>query len=215
MKKVDIDVNSKIKKLLDKNVSVRSEIEGKEGKVVGVADNGDILLKGKGEDEEKSVSFEDIGEVHFVDKNGTKVLTPVSESRARHIGKKMSLIQMFTRTLNETTDPFKTDDIKEIPGVRGILEGGDFNEMNRQDEPADNFDVEDSDTKKLIDQYKYTKLSGDALRDAIGDDLEQLDYNPEDVNKMINRIVAAIQLSQADEDPIAQRNADERYGPKE
>lgn len=52
-----------------------------------------------------------------------------------------------------------------------------------------------AEMKKIANHYKKlngASMSDDVLRDNIGDELEQLEYSPEEVEKMVPQIVAMI-----------------------
>jgi hypothetical protein len=52
-----------------------------------------------------------------------------------------------------------------------------------------------SDMKKLIKQYKSRpKSAGNPYRDEVGDDLEMLEYNPDEVKEMIKYIAKEVKL---------------------
>ena len=89
----------------------------------------------------------------------------------------MKLIKRLNEELKETqveqANPFKYLDVNNTRGINDILE-----------------DV-DSDVKKLIKQYKdkdIGEMSDREIKDMIGDDLEMLEYDPEETNKLIKRI---------------------------
>lgn len=52
----------------------------------------------------------------------------------------------------------------------------------------------DADCKRIAGHWKNkaAKMSKDQLRDAIGNDLEQLEYSPSDVSKMVGKILKMI-----------------------
>jgi len=47
-----------------------------------------------------------------------------------------------------------------------------------------------SDIARLAKHYKGKKMSKDQMRNAIGNDLEQLEYSPAQVSKMVSKVLA-------------------------
>ncbi len=89
----------------------------------------------------------------------------------------MKLIKRLNNELKEaqqeTANPFKYLDVSKTRGVNDILENVD------------------SDVEKLVKQYKEKDLdnmSDQEIKDMIGDDLEMLEYDPEETDKLITRI---------------------------
>lgn len=57
------------------------------------------------------------------------------------------------------------------------------------------FLVEANEVDRIVDHWKkdrYDFMNDKQLRDAVGDDLEQLEYSPEDIAKMVPQILKKI-----------------------
>jgi len=113
----------------------------------------------------------------------------------------------------EANNPFTILDIKKIRGVNDILEAGEGkcgegkcggkhkasaeNEegkgMKQTKKSKSKFTKQQkTDMKRLADTYSSGKggnVTADDLQNYLGDDLEMLEYNPEDVEKMIPAII--------------------------
>lgn len=91
------------------------------------------------------------------------------------------------KQLNEKTkkpSPFKYLDIDSIKGVNDILEG-----------KSKFTDDQTADMKKLMKQYKSRPNSaGKVQRHEVGDDLEMLEYRPDEVESMIKYIAKELDL---------------------
>lgn len=91
---------------------------------------------------------------------------------------------------------------------RALEEAGiemDIDMGNGENNGADaEMDIEigsDEELKRLADQYREreAKMSDDDLRDAIGDDLEQLEYQPEDIARGIEAVMSMLGRSDGEE----------------
>lgn len=49
------------------------------------------------------------------------------------------------------------------------------------------------DVEKLVAQYKEVNLTKDGVRSHAGDDLEMLDYSPDEIEKLVPEILKAFQ----------------------
>lgn len=79
---------------------------------------------------------------------------------------------------------FKYLDVDSIKGINDVFEA-------KTDFTKDQI----SDMEKLIKQYKNRPSSlGNPYRDEVGDDLEMLEYNPDEVKAMINYISKQVKL---------------------
>lgn len=65
-------------------------------------------------------------------------------------------------------------------------------EVARQLGLSENVEVDPkADVARLIKHYKGKKMSKDKMREAIGHDLEMLEYSPAQVSRMVKQVLAA------------------------
>lgn len=99
----------------------------------------------------------------------------------------MKLIKQLNEKAIEDSKPdskFKYLDVDSIKGVHDILEA----ESKFSDDQM-------KDMKKLMKQYKSRPRSaGKMYRSEVGDDLEMLEYNPDEVESMVKYIAKELNL---------------------
>lgn len=89
------------------------------------------------------------------------------------------------------------------------LSGGDEPPMDDDDMDPDEFDydnveLDDDELRRIADycEQECADMSDDEVADKIGDDLEQLDYSPEEISAGINRVMDMLGRDAPQDDPM-------------
>lgn len=107
--------------------------------------------------------------------------------------KNITLIKQLNDSIGEI-DPVKKAllELGDVPSDVGMDDGttGDFVDG----EPADVSVNVDDELQRIADYWKSAgdALSDDELRDAVGNDLEQLEYSPEEVEQYLPQVLQMI-----------------------
>ena len=129
----------------------------------------------------------------------------------------MDLIKQLNKQVNEAQEevenPFKILDIKKIRGVNDVLEGAEGKCGGKSEEEEEGFSKQQmADMKKLISQYKEggtvvdtvgkvkgapkkgdkVKWTEEELAEIAGNDLEMLEYRPDEIKEMIPNIIKMV-----------------------
>lgn len=104
--------------------------------------------------------------------------------------KNITLIKQLNDSIGEI-DPVKKA-LLELGDVPSGVDVGD--DQFGSEEPADVSVNVDDELQRIADYWKSAgdALSDDELRDAVGNDLEQLEYSPEEVEQYLPQVLQII-----------------------
>lgn len=116
--------------------------------------------------------------------------------------KNIKLIRELNESIREK-DEFET--ALEEAGIEFDMGDGESEDIPPVGDPDDaNFDKPDDELQRIADHCREecADMSDDELRDKIGDDLEQLEYSPEEISDGIDTVMELLGKSENGDDDL-------------